>query len=310
MPNLLTWYVGNRSPSISEDIKVGGVAFDLSASTVQFKMRLVGASALTVDQPAVIVSAPAGTVRYDWSAADVTAIGTTGGTFLVWWQVTTAGKTQDVGEALIEFIAHAPTSQMYVELEDLKKTLQLDGLNYANLDLKDIIAAASRKVNDHTERRFYLDADANQVRYYTPDDPWTLYVDDIVTVTSLKTDDAGDGTFENTWVANTDYVAYPLNAVTDAEPWTHFCVHPSGSFTFPTAMPRSVELTGKFGWSAVPWQVKLATKMLAHRYVKRVREAATGVVGFGMDGAVVRVMSVDPDIEDLLGPFCRRVFVA
>ena len=310
MPNLLSWYVGNRSPSISEQITVNGTAFDLTSSTVRFKMRAVGSSTLTVDQSAVIVVAAQGTVRYDWSAADVTAIGTTGGTFLVWWEVTTAGKTQDMGEALIEFLAHAPVTRDYVELEDLKKTLQLDGLNYANLDLKEIISAASRKVDETCDRRFYADTDANQVRYYTPETSYLLEVDDIVTVTSLKTDDDGDGTFENTWTLNTDYTREPLNAAADGQPWTQFCVHPSGGYAFPAGMPRSVEVTGKFGWTAVPAEVKLATKMLAHRYVKRVREAATGVVGFGMDGAVVRIMSVDPDVSDLLAPFMRRVFVA
>jgi hypothetical protein len=34
------------------------------------------------------------------------------------------------------------------------------------------------------------------------------------------------------------------------------------------------------------------------------------VVGFGMDGAVVRMMSIDPDVEDLLTPYSRKVLVA
>lgn len=306
MPSLLTYYVGNRNPSITETITSNGVVVDLTGKTVRFKMRAVGSSTLKVDQPINNTPDSTGVVRYDWQAADVD----TAGDFLIWWEVTTTGKTQDVHEALIQFLAHAPTSRDYVELEDLKKTLQLDGLHYADLDLKAIITAASRKVDETCDRRFYADTDAAQVRYYTPDDPYDLHVDDIVTITTLKTDDGGDGTFENTWTLNSSYTAYPLNAAADGEPWTRLCVHPSGAFVFPVGVPRSVELTGKFGWNAVPSQVKLATKMLAHRYVKRVREAATGVVGFGMDGAVVRVMSVDPDIEELLGPFCKRVFVA
>lgn len=307
MPNLLVWMTGNRNPSITEGITVDGVAYDLSAASgVKFKMRAPNSATLKVDAAAVIVSAVAGTVRYDWAAADVD----TASPYLCWWEVTTTGKTQDMGEAFIQFLAHAPVSRDYVELEDLKKTLTLEGTTFANIDLGQVITAASRKVDEHTGRRFYPDADAAQVRYYTASDPWTLYVDDIVTITTLKTDDSGDQTFENTWTLNTDYVREPLNAAADGEPWTKLCAHPTGSFTFPTSYPRTVELTGKFGWAAVPSQVSLATKLLAARYVKRVREAPTGVAGFGMDGVVVRMMTVDADVEDLLQPFSRRILVA
>jgi hypothetical protein len=312
MPNLLAWSVGNRNPSISETITVGGVAYNLSTATVKFKAREANSAVLLVDAAAVIVSAPAGTVRYDWTAADASSgILSAARKVLVWWEVTESdGKKQDMGEAFIEILAHAPTSRVYVELEDLKKTISLDGLQNYDLDVGDVLDAASRKVDEFCGRRFYLDVDANQVRYYSPDDPYTLRVDDISVITTLKSDDAGDGTFENTWTLNTDYVREPLNAASDLEPWSKLCVHPSGAHFFPTGFPRSVELTGQFGWPAVPSPVRMATKMVAHRFLKRLREAPHGVVGFGMDGAVVRMMSIDPDVEDLLTPYSRKVLVA
>lgn len=305
MPNLLVWGLADRNPSIAETITIDGVAFDLSSSTVRFKMRLVGSSTPKVDQPAVIVSAPAGTVRYDWATVDVD----TAGNYLVWWEVTTSTKVQSLGEAFIQFLAHAPVSRDYVELEDLKSTLTLQGTTFANIDLAQVITAASRKVDERCDRRFYPDADANQVRVYTPSYVNHLYIDDLVTLTTLKTDDAGDGTYENTWTA-ADYVLWPSNADVDSEPWTQIRARRNGSFSFPCGYDESVQVTGKFGWNAVPAEVKLATKMMSARYVKRVREAPTGVAGFGMDGAVVRIQSIDVDVEDLLAPFSRRVLVA
>jgi hypothetical protein len=310
MPNTLTFWQGNRDPAIAETLTIGGVPKNLTGCTVKFKMRAPGSlSAFKIDAAATIVSAAVGTVQYPWQLVDVAdALGA----YLAWWEVTTTatGNKQDMNEVLIQFLAHAPVSRDYVELEEFKKTIALDGLSFADLDVKKVLSAAARKVDEIADRRFYADADALQVRYYSPDNAWTLHVDDIVTVTSLKTDDGGDGTFENTWTLNTDYTREPLNAAADGKPWEKLCVHPSSSFYFPVSYPRSVELTGKFGWASVPQPISIATTMLAHRYLKRVRESPTGVAGFGLDGAVVRFMSVDSDVMDLVGDYSRKVLVA
>ena len=117
-------------------------------------------------------------------------------------------------------------------------------------------------------------------------------------------------TFENTWTLNTDYNAEPLNAAANAQPWTKLCVHPRGRHFFPANFPRSVELTGKFGWLSVPSQVEQATTLLAHRLLKRARQAPFGISGLGLDGSVVRIMMSDPDVMMLLRPFQVDALVA
>jgi len=308
MPDILQWYVGNRDPSIAETLTIAGVAKDLTGCTVKAKMRAVNSSTLKVDAAAVVVSAVAGTVRYDWAALDVD----TAGTWLFWWEVTTTatGKTQDMGEAVIQILAHADGSNNYVGLEEFKTTLEMAAETFADADITIALSAASRGIDEMCGRRFYPDADAAQVRYYSPWRSDSLLIDDVITITSLKTDDSGDGTFENTWTLNTDYVRQPLNAVADLEPWTQLCRHPTGSFYFPSGYPRSVELTGKFGWTAVPAQVKEATTLSAHRLLKRAREVPFGIAGIGLDGSAVRIVSQDPDVAALVMPFSRLQLVA
>lgn len=61
---------GNRQPSVTKTFTVDGVAVNLTAATVRFRLTAISGGAFIVDQPATIVNATAGTVAYDWQAAD------------------------------------------------------------------------------------------------------------------------------------------------------------------------------------------------------------------------------------------------
>jgi hypothetical protein len=300
MPNRLFWYVGDRNPSITETITSGGTAVDVSASSVTFNMRAVGSSTLTVDDAATswITDGTDGGVRYDWLAADVD----TAGEYLVWWNVTTSSKIQAVHEAIIEIRAHAPTSQVYVELEQAKAAISLSGFNHADGDLARALASASRAVDDICGRRFYPDTDATSVRYFTAFDACSVFIDDLVTLTTLATDSTGDGVYESTWTAS-DYSLEPINAPSDSFPYTEIDRKPYGSYYFPVGVQNGVKVTGKYGWSAIPSQVESATLMLAGRYMKRVREAPFGVVGVD---SMIRLARNDPDVLSLLSPLMRN----
>lgn len=314
MPNLLTWAVGSRNPSITENITVNGSPKDLTGATVTFKMRPIGSSTLKVNQPAVVVGDPVGgNVRYDWAAADVD----TASPMLVWWEVLLGGKTQTVMEAIIEFRAHAPLYEGYLELEELKKSLTLDGTSFVDLDAQLAILATRDSIEDHCGRRFRTTV-ADEVRYFDPE-CWGsegryvdgefqgyysnayLNVGDLNSLTSIKVDTDGDGVFETTWASGTDFWLEPYNAPLDGRPYDRIALRAAGGRSFP-GYRRSVEITGKWGWAPTPPNVKLAAKVLATRWIKR-RESPFGAAGIGPDGEVVRISIDDPDVLKLLNPY-------
>jgi hypothetical protein len=215
-------------------------------------------------------------------------------------------------EALIGVVAHAPGLQAYVELEEYKSTAELTGTSHTDPDIQLGLIAASRGLDLALGRRFYPDIDANQVRYYTPQRSDWVAVDDIITLTSLASDPNGDGTFSTAWTLNSDFVLEPLNAAADGWPWQSIRLHPRSTSLYFPSFPRSVRVTGKFGWATVPTPIKQATGIIAERLVKRTRENPFGIAQVGLEGAVLRATSIvrDADIALLVGPYSRNSGVA
>lgn len=145
-------YKGNLSPSLGDTVKVNGVAFDLTGCSVKFKMRLDSGSSLKVDAAGQVVSAPAGTVRYDWAAPDVDAPGF----YVGWWEVTFAsGKKQDSDEFPIELREHAPSAGQLITLEQARRYLQKEGGKRGqDQEISDAITEASRQIMQFCEREF------------------------------------------------------------------------------------------------------------------------------------------------------------
>ncbi len=205
----------------------------------------------------------------------------------------------------------APSGTAYVSAATLKATLSMSGETFADADVAVAVEAASRGIDDACGRRFYLDANASQIRYFTPISADVLAIDDLTTLTTLKTDTAGDGTFATTLVTNTDFTLAPLNAAADSQPYTMLMSRTTpGLITLPTYYGRgsqdygrrSVQITGRFGWPTVPAPIVQATTILAGRLLKRAREAPFGVVALGLDAAG-RIARTDPDVLNLIGPY-------
>jgi len=196
----------------------------------------------------------------------------------------------------------------YVTAAALKATLSITGTTF-DADIDAVINSSSRTIDQACGRRFWADAAATSVRTYTPDSWRRVMIDDLITLTSLKVDQDGDGTFEETWVVNTDCVLEPLNAAaeTPVRPYESILVRKLARKYFPVDVERSVQVTGKFGWPAIPDEIATATSVLAGKLFKRAREAPFGIVSFGADStAAMRIARTDPDVANLIGPFVRH----
>lgn len=184
----------------------------------------------------------------------------------------------------------------YTTLANVKAALRItDSVDDALLE--QAVEGSSRRIDGYCGRFFYQrSATVNLFAY----DPWNQPVSDLVSITTLKTDGAGDGTFSTTWSAG-DYYLEPTDTALQNRPYTRI-VAKAGK-TFPLQeFPRQplVQVNGTWGWPAVPDDVEQACLLLSIRSFSRLN-AALGVVGFA--DMAIQVRAVDPDVRDLLAPY-------
>lgn len=165
--------------------------------------------------------------------------------------------------------------------------------------------AASRRVDAICGRRFYKDTAAT-ARTFTTSDTYHVWVDDISSVTDLAvaTDDARDGLYSTAWTIATDFILEPANQVSSGLPWAYTALRAVGTRILPVPSyafdPYPVRVTARWGWPAVPAEVRQATLVVAEALYKR-KDAPFGVTGVDQFGPV-RVRE-DPLVMELLSPY-------
>lgn len=188
----------------------------------------------------------------------------------------------------------------YTDLNTLKLSLKItDNVDDAWLTI--CINAASRAIDNFCERVFYQ---TSATRVYAPNDNFVTEIDDLVTLTTLKTSTNVDGVFDQTWKVN-DYQLEPLNGIAGGIPSPRNLVRAVNDYWFPTAgQEATVQIVGTFGWAAIPDAIEQACILQSARYFKR-GDSPMGVAGFGEGMGVVRLSRIDPDIATLLEPYQR-----
>jgi hypothetical protein len=113
-----------------------------------------------------------------------------------------------------------------------------------------LLEGVSRWVDAHCNRHFFV---LTATRRFDGDGGTALAVPDLISITSLKTDENRDRVFEQTWAAG-DYLLYPLDAKPQdpaGRPFHRVLVDSFGSRrAFPQGQ-ATVEIAGKWGYREV-----------------------------------------------------------
>ena len=186
----------------------------------------------------------------------------------------------------------------YCTDEEFKSWVGVDDALDAN-ESPVIRKAASRKVEEYCGRQFN-DAGSATARVYHPNSSTCLRLDEFHTTSGLivATDTGDDGTYETT-ISASNYTVYPLNGIKDGQTgWPYDRIELRNAATFPAVTGPAVSVTARWGWAAVPDDVKTATLIQAAFLLGRRRSRN------GLDSGVwVSRLPLDPTAASLLMRF-------
>ncbi len=214
---------------------------------------------------------------------------------------------------------------LYADVDDLADRLGIPLSDSRQSTLSQAIGAASRWVENRLGgRRFYT---VNETRYYTLEQTgrsysamgyglgygggaWSIQsstwgmgsasrivIDDATAITSVATDQDGDGTYELVWTAGTDYWVGPRNAPVKSQPYRSINRNLAvGRYGFPW-WEDSIQVVGSFGYSTtVPDEIRELTLAVAELYSRDVVEMSIpGVESYSL-GTDLKVNMAEADL--------------
>jgi len=164
----------------------------------------------------------------------------------------------------------------------------------------DAINSVSRLIDRYCGRHFYQVTEARTFEVEELDELCFGPFNDLTTLTTLKVDADGSGSYETTI---TDYQLEPYNAAISGEPYLELNLLGGTLFPSPVYGGREnlIEITGVWGWPSVPPEVKQAARFLLNEHIK-LQDAPLGTVG-GEFGISYARSTMPARVADLLGPY-------
>lgn len=193
---------------------------------------------------------------------------------------------------------------MYCSLAEARATIGLEPTDTADdAYISQCILAASGRIESHCGRTFTLDSVVS-ARLYEPSPLGSSYIvdtDDIATTAGLIVKSGSDGTFPTTLAS---YELAPLNGIgpNGRGGWPYRQIRlVAGNFYTPVVNSRyyTVQVTAQWGWLAVPDEVTMACRLIAHQ-VFRSKDAPFGAAG--VNEGIISLRD-NPIIGSLLAPY-------
>jgi hypothetical protein len=194
----------------------------------------------------------------------------------------------------------------FIGLEQFKQRYGITSPD-RDVEILEHIAAASARVRGITQRDFGAHVGAATVRYFRPLSCEFVLIDDASEISTVEIDTGDTGTYETTWAAS-DYETKPDNGIgpDGLSGWPTYSLCSVGTVVLPVwNRRRSIKVTAKWGWAAIPDAVIEATYLLTNRYLYE-KSVPGGLTApnpdFGIPGAPLRRQYT---VEDLLAPYVR-----
>lgn len=181
---------------------------------------------------------------------------------------------------------------VYATVGELRSLIKVGDLS-DDLEMADALESASRVIDRTAQRQFGQVASAEPRTYgggwSRVRGAYKVEIDDVQDLTGFVV------TISGATVAASNYQLLPFNAAEEGRPYETILVE---SLTTPTVGtgPSTVDITGLWGWTAVPQAIKQACLLQAHRFLRR-RDAPFGIAGSPDTGSEMRLLErMDPDV--------------
>lgn len=202
----------------------------------------------------------------------------------------------------------------YTTKDEVKEYLeQLAGVATWDIVIDKIITRVSRMIDTHCRRRFYVPAaDETETRDGTGSQQLHPQLD-IASLTTLEVAASAAAARAGTYtaVAATDYVLMPRER-RPGFPALYVRLHdaPAGTVTRFTDGTATVRLTGRFGFTTTPDDIKHAAVMLVARAWRGRQNGFSDVIGVTDYGTAQISRAMPADVREVLNRYSKQMVFA